>query len=239
MNKNIQKFFDIPIDKNALISSVTFEICESIEDKRIFRNVMNKHHSYMKYKDTCNRRINWLVYESESGNLIGALGINSAILAINPRDKFIGWNKTTRLKNLNKIANNYRFCLIKNNITIDNAGSIVLRSLRKYSRIEWKKKYGDELVLLETLVKNQWSGSVYLADNWKYVGMTKGFSFSKAPLKLWQQENSERGRLARENPKEAIERYAVGRKQYDIKESDPKKIFVIPLIKNWKEILVK
>lgn len=233
----MSKFFDI---SNGETEFVILEQCDSAEKNRIFKDTMNKYHSYMKYKDTCNRRINWNVYEASSGNLIGAVGINSAILAMAPRDEFIGWNgnKKLRLAGLNKLANNYRFCLIKENITEKNIGTKVLKRLRQISPVTWKQRYGDELVLLETLVKPPWSGSVYLADNWLQIGSTKGYSLSKAPLKLWQKEDSARGELARKDPKAAAEKYAVGNKMYDVKKSEPKIIFVKPLVKNWKEILL-
>lgn len=198
---------------------------------------MNEHHAYMDYKDTCNRRINWLVAEKKTGNLIGAVGVNSAILAMKPRDEVIGWNKDTRLKYLINIANNYRFCLIKENITLTYAGTQVLRQLRKIAPIEWEKRYGDKLVLLETLVKPPWDGAVYKADNWILVGKTKGISLSKAPLKLWQKEKGKRGELARKDPQAAIKKYAVGNEYYHIKKSEPKLIFIKPLCKDWKEFL--
>jgi len=198
---------------------------------------MNTYHSYMKYKDTCSRRINWIVLENNSKNIIGAVGVNSAVFAMNPRDDFIGWDKEFRLKNLVNIANNYRFCLIRENITIPRVGSQVLKALRFYAPIEWEKRYGDRLVLLETLVKPPWTGSVYKADNWIYVGKTKGISFSKAPLKSWQREAGKRGELARTNPEAAIKKYAVGGKMYNVKKSESKLIFVKPLAKDWKDFL--
>jgi hypothetical protein len=233
----MSKFFDGYDTKEPII----FDECDNPTKNKIFRDTINSYHSYMKAKDTCNRRINWLVHETVSGNLIAAVGINSAILAMAERDKFIGWhgNKTLRLAGLNKLANNYRFCLIRDNLTIKNAGSQVLRKMRILGAKIWNRKYGDELVMIETLVHNDWSGSVYLADNWRFVGMTLGVSFSKAPLKLWQQEKSARGELARNDPKAAITKYAVGGKMYDITASTPKKIFIKPLVQNWKEILLK
>ena len=234
----MSRFFDAyENEKDAVI----LEVCNNAEKNKIFKDTINNHHSYMKAKDTCNRRINWLCYETTSGNLVGAVGVNSAILAIGERDKYIGWNGNTKLRlaGINKLANNYRFCLIKENITEKNVGTMVLKRLRKEAQVTWKNNYGDPLVLLETLVKPPWSGSVYLADNWLRLGSTKGYSFSKAPLKLWQQETSARGELARNDPNAAIEKYAVGGKMYDIKVSEPKIIFVKPLVKNWKEILLK
>jgi len=102
--------------------SIILVMCDSPDKNKIFRNTINEHHSYMDYKDTANRRINWNVYESKSGNLIGAVGVNSAIMAMSARDQFIGWDKENRLKKLINMANNYRFCIIKDNVTIKNEG---------------------------------------------------------------------------------------------------------------------
>ena len=85
----------------------------------------------------------------------------------------------------------------------------------------------------------QANGAVYLADNWSMIGKTQGNSIKKAPLLLWQKEDSKRGKLARENPKEAIKKYAVGREHYVVAKSPIKKVFVKPLVKNWKKVLNK
>jgi hypothetical protein len=187
----------------------------------------------MKYKDTCNRRLNWNVY-SDSGEVLAGVGVNSAILALGVRDSFIGWDSAARRKHLNQVANNYRFAVRRQE---KNLGSRILRILGVVARKEWKNRYGDDLLLLETLVKPPWTGTVYQASGWSYVGMTKGSSFSKAPLGLWKKEKSARGDLARSNPKAAILRYAVGGEHYHVTQSEPKKIFLRPLVQNWKETL--
>ena len=128
--------------------SIVFEECRSPNRNRMFRDVINDHHSYVDYTDVPQRRINWLIYETLSGNLIGAIGISSAVLAIKPRDDYIGWDVDTRLSNLNKVANNYRFATIKEHITIDCAGSTILNSLRHNRTYRWKENYNDPLVLL-------------------------------------------------------------------------------------------
>jgi len=73
------------------------------------------------------------------------------------------------------IANNWRFCLIEN--PPKNLGSKVLSLLCKVAPKEWKRKYGDELVLLETLVEPPHDGTVYRAAGWKLVGYTKGTEY--------------------------------------------------------------
>lgn len=204
--------------------------CATEINNKWFRTIINKYHSYMDYKDTCNRRINWLVFID--GKLSGAIGINNAILALSARDKWIGWDKEQRLKHLNNIANNYRFAMMERGF-----GSKVLSRLCKIAPKLWADRYGDILVLLESLVLPPWQGIVYKASNWIYVGQTKGFSFSKAPLASWQKENGKRGELARLNPEAAIAKYAVGHQHYAVKASQPKLVFIKPLCKDWKGYL--
>jgi len=184
----------------------------------------------MDYKDTCNRRINWLVFIDSK--LSGAIGVNNAILALSARDNWIGWSKEQRLRHLNNIANNYRFAMVERGF-----GSQVLSRLCKVAPETWKERYGDTLVLLESLVLPPWLGTVYKASNWLYIGQTKGYSFSKAPLASWQKENGKRGELARSDPEAAIAKYAVGRKRYDVKPSTPKLVFAKPLCRDWRKYL--
>jgi hypothetical protein len=197
----------------------------------------------VKYKDVPQRRINYLIYRSSDGEAIGAIGISSCVLAIGARDRWIGWDKDTRLKNSNKVANNYRFCLVPDN-GIKNVGTMALKLLREVGAKRWQEKYGDELIMLETFVQplidgsdNKRNGAVYLADNWVMIGETLGNSIKKAPLLLWQKEDSKRGEMARNHPEEAIKKYAVGREHYVVTESPIKKVFLKPLIKDWKSKL--
>ena len=103
----------------------------------------------------------------------------------------------------------------------------------------WENKYGDRLVLIETFINPPWNGSVYRADNWLDVGMTKGSSISKVPLSLWKREDSPRGIMARENPEKCLEKFAgyQGNKHYKVEKSEPKIIMLKPLVKKWKKIL--
>lgn len=221
------------IPHQSIITQRVWEMveCKEKSQTQAFRYIINNYHKYMKYLDTCNRRINFLVYYK--GELVGAYGINSAILALGCRDSFIGWNKKTRLKHINNLANNYRFCLMREKLPTSQFLSIAT----KVSKIVWKRKYGDDLIMLESLVKPPFTGSVYKASNWIFVGMTKGNSFSKAPLGNWIKENTKRGELARNNPEEAIKRYAVGKKMYSVTKSEPKLVFIRPLTSDWKEVL--
>ena len=118
----------------------------------------------MKYKDVPQRRINYLIYRSSDGEAIGAIGISSCVLAIGARDRWIGWDKDTRLKNSNKVANNYRFCLVPEN-GIKNVGTMALKLLREIGAKRWQEKgwaiaYDQSVFHLETALEK--------AVNFKY-----------------------------------------------------------------------
>lgn len=240
-----QKFFEY----NECSYPIVFDECDTPSKNKILKNTIDTYHSYKKFTHSPTRRIHWNIYENISGNLIGAIGISSATIAIKCRDDYIGWNKEQRLKNLGKLSNNSRFCLIEKNITIKNVGSMTLKLLSIIGKKRWKERYNENLIMLETFVQSdregrsyngndKRNGAVYLASGWKEIGITSGFSLRKAPTLLWAKENSKRGELARNNPEEAWKKYGNYRgKEYIVTESLPKIMFIRPLVKNWKSLL--
>lgn len=227
--------------------------CKTSSEFQLFRDTIDKYHSYVKYKDSPTRRLSFLVYESASGNFIGSIGLTSGTLAIKCRETYIGWDNSTKMRHLKHIANNSRFCLIKDNVTLPNIATMTLKTLRTHGIEAWKAKYGDRLILLETfilptrgivhngqLLRN---GACYKADNWIEVGMTEGNSIKKIPLLMWKKEKTERGRLARENPVECMKQYAgyVNNSEkygYDVQTTEKKIVFIKPLVKDWKKLLL-
>ena len=232
---------------NSIKSPVFLVECNTPETNKIFRSNIDLHHSYKNFKSSPTRNIRWLIYERDSGNNIGSIGLASAVVSVSVRDKYIGWDKDTKMKKLCHIGNNSRFCLIRENITIKNAGSMVLKQLAIEGRKRWKEKYDDDLIMLETFIApdrntsynghEKRTGAVYRASNWLELGYTKGSSFRKAPLLLWQKEKGARGELSRNDPVAAMEKYGYGGKQYIVVESPKKIMFVKPLVKNWKKLL--
>lgn len=234
-------FFDYSDDINY---PIYFQLCTNPATNELFRNTINKHHSYVKYKDSPTRNLRWLIYQTDTGTLLGAIGLASCVLAIKCRDNFIGWRKESRLKNSNKLANNSRFCLIPGATDLKNVGSMTLRLLREEGAKAWKHRYGDDLIGIETYIQPiddgdlHRSGAMYKADNWNYMGMTSGVSIRKSPLLLWKKEDSKRGRLARTDPAAAAVKYGYDESGYNISKSIPKMVFFKPTIKKWRKELV-
>lgn len=239
--------------KSSVESAIYLVECTTPSENKIFRSTIDTHHSYVKYKDSPTRNIRWLAYESVSGNLVGAIGLSSATIAVAARDVFIGWDNVTKMRHLGKLANNSRFCLIRDNFTIKNIGSMVLKQLRVMGAKRWLERYEEPLLLIETFVQPDRTdeldgrmtrnGSIYLADNWLNIGMTSGSSIRKTPLKLWAKESGERGRLAREDKAECLKRYGgylgeCSDSGYNVTKSPKKIILVKPLVYNWKKLLL-
>jgi hypothetical protein len=102
-----------------------------------------------------------------------------------------------------------------------------------------KRKFGDRLVLLETMVQPPFTGTVYKASGWKMVGKTKGTSFKSRPSKsLLLKGSKKRASLVKEGKYEEGNYKYCGKSQYgEMKKVVPKYIFVKPIYKNWKDIL--
>ena len=161
----------------------------------LVKKIINNHHSYVPSHKSVGRRIDWLVYHSDYTNIlgvekpIGMIGIGSSVYPC-PKDilNHLG-KKADEYKEpeyFNTIANNWRFCMTK---SIKNAGTQILKQVRKQAPIEWKKKYGDDLKWLITFVAGGNNGAVYKADNWKQIGETAGLPKHKAVSMKWNKDD--------------------------------------------------
>jgi hypothetical protein len=188
------------------------------KNTKLWAELVKKHHP-LPYRGGMGRYIRFFVKDANNGEILGCASLGSAVLYSESRDKYIGWNKEQRLRNLNKIANNRRF-LILTHVKVPNLASKVLSLLEKEGKKEWEKRYGDPLVLLETFVEPNYLGTCYKAANWKFIGYTKGF-IHYVPTVLKKSE----GGGARTS------RY--------VYTGEKKAIFVRSLDPNWKEKLLR
>ena len=174
---------------------ISLEMVNTQSAANLVKKIINNHHSYVPSHKSVGRRIDWLVYHSDYTNIlgvekpIGMIGIGSSVYPC-PKDilNHLG-KKADEYKEpeyFNTIANNWRFCMTK---SIKNAGTQILKQVRKQAPIEWKKKYGDDLKWLITFVAGGNNGAVYKADNWKQIGETAGLPKHKAVSMKWHKDN--------------------------------------------------
>lgn len=202
---------------------------ESQAYRKVFDNIVKTYHSYVPKTAFTGRRIDYLIMIDDFA--IGCIGIGSAILALKERDDYIGWDKETRLKNLNMIANNWRFTLTSS--APKNSGTKALSLLCKQSVIDWEKEYGDKLVMLETLVEAPHRGTVYRASGWKYLGKTKGYTIKWIKKDEWEQYKKKGWTIMQDNDRFHPDKYRIAKKA-----STRKYIFVKPLNRAWRKYLL-
>ena len=118
-------------------------------------------------------QIRYLIHSEQYGWL-GGLSFSAAAWQLKARDEWIGWERSAREKNLNRIIGNSRF-LILPHVKVANLASHVLSLCIKRLPEDWQDRYGVKAVLLETFVeKERFKGSSYRAANWQHIGTTQG-----------------------------------------------------------------
>ncbi len=153
--------------------NITLALAASKIDQVRWNDLVEKYH-YQGYTRIVGHSIKYIAYCS--GIPVACLGWGSAAWSLSPRDKYIGWDKATKDKNLHLIANNIRF-LILPGIKIKYLASHLLSKNIKVIGRHWQDKYGHPLYLLETFVETgRFLGTSYKASNWTYLGRTKGYS---------------------------------------------------------------
>jgi SRSO17 transposase len=136
-------------------------------------NKMVQEHHYLGYESVIGSRVKYII--ALSGKVVGAISFCSAAYKLGLRDKFVGWDKTTRLTMLPHLVNNNRF-LILPWVKIHNLASHVLSQSLKQLRVDWKMWYGVEPYMAETFVDSErFVGTCYVAANWIRLGPTKGY----------------------------------------------------------------
>ena len=154
------------------------ELVNSEWQKKAVKRMIEKHHSYVPSAKSVGRRIDWLIYHPDYKNALGVpqavgmIGVGSSVYPP-PKDllTYVGMSKSEYKDSFNSFSNNWRYCMRE---SIPNAGSQILKLLRRHAPIEWKKKYGDDLNYILTFVGGGNNGAVYRADNWNMVGYTAG-----------------------------------------------------------------
>ena len=152
---------------------ITLTLAASKKDQAKWNSLVGKYH-YQGYTRIVGHSIKYIAY---CGDIpVAALGWGSAAWSLGPRDKYIGWDKATKDRNLHFIANNIRFLILPGIKIKYLASHLLSKNIKRIGR-DWQDKYGRALYLLETFVEtDRFLGTSYKAANWTYLGRTKGYS---------------------------------------------------------------
>jgi hypothetical protein len=153
------------------LQALSLQLVRTPFERLLYRQMMVQHH-YLGYYPMAGAQLRYLLYHD--AQLLGGLGFGASAWSLADRDRFIGWSKLQRPRNLHLVLNNHRFLLLPW-VRSPNLASRVLGGVCRRLAADWFGQYGYRPVLLETFV--QWprfSGTAYRAANWVCVGVTKG-----------------------------------------------------------------
>jgi hypothetical protein len=142
------------------------------EDARLFNGLL-AHGHYLGHRNTVGENLRYLVRDCHRRPVACAL-FGSAAWKCADRDAFLGWDRATRERNLQRLTNNTRF-LIPQWVAVPHLASHVLGLIARRIRSDWQAKYGHPLAALETFVdQERFQGTCYRAANWLRLGATQG-----------------------------------------------------------------
>jgi hypothetical protein len=105
---------------------------------------------------------------------IACLAWSSAPRHIGSRDRYIGWSREARRRNIGLIAYNTRF-LILPWVRVPHLASHLLSRMAARVSADWEQMYGHPIYFLETFVDpERFRGTCYRAANWVWLGRTTG-----------------------------------------------------------------
>jgi len=153
------------------LHQITVRLVRQSEEKR-FQSLMQTHH-YLGALPKIGECLWYVAIWHDQW--IALLSFSSAALKCAVRDQWIGWHYRNQYDRLHLVANNSRF-LILPNWHYPNLASKTLSLCKKRVPDDWEKIFRHPLILLETFVDPQrFSGTIYKASNWLYLGQTKGY----------------------------------------------------------------
>ena len=141
-------------------------------DALLFQDLL-AHEHYLGARNSVGENIRYLVRERH-GPPVACVLFGSAAWKCAARDAFIGWDRSTRARNLQHLTNNTRF-LIPPWVQVPHLASHVLGLIARRIRADWQEKYGHPVHALETFVeRSRFQGTCYRAANWQRLGETRG-----------------------------------------------------------------
>ena len=174
---NRKKPLSVKVDQTPFIKalkdagSLEFRQVRRTGQENLFASLLKDYH-YLGYTQPVGEHLKYMVFVEDRP--LACLSWSSAPRHIGCRDRFIGWTKTIREKNLSFIAYNSRF-LILPWVRVPYLASHILGKMAKILPGDWNQLYKHQIHYLETFVdQERFKGTSYLAANWIYLGQTTG-----------------------------------------------------------------
>lgn len=140
-------------------------------EEALFNSLLEQYH-YLGYEQPVGEHLKCLVWAQ--GRPVACMAWSSAPRHLGPRDRFIGWNPSTRKRNIRLVAYNTRFLLLPW-VKVPHLASHILGRMAARISEDWRQCYAHPIYLLETFIDpTRFRGTCYRAANWIVVGRTTG-----------------------------------------------------------------
>jgi hypothetical protein len=155
----------------GVLRPLTFHQVRRTKEEAVFDGLVEEHH-YLGYTQPVGEHLKYLVKAGERP--VACFALSSAPRHLGPRDRFIGWSKEARKKNIRLIAYNTRFLVLPWVKVRHLASHLLGRLARRVSR-DWEALYRHPVFYLESFVDpGRFAGTCYRAANWHFLGKTTG-----------------------------------------------------------------
>jgi hypothetical protein len=153
------------------IEPVEFRQVRRTEDEALFEALIEQHH-YLGYGRPVGEHLKYLV--RVRGQAAACFLWSSSPRHLGCRDRYLGWPKEARRRNVRLLAYNQRF-LILPWVKVKYLATHLLGRMARTLSADWERIYSHPLCFLETFVDpERFRGTSYRAANWVYLGRTTG-----------------------------------------------------------------
>jgi transposase len=155
------------------LEPISLRLVQSAEDRRLWRELVERYHPEG-HRVPFGAHLRYFVEAGGSNpGVLVCLQLSSPAWRMAARDRWIGWSEEARKASLQRVVNNSRF-LVLPWVRVPNLASRVLGLMARRVSRDWKRAFGVEPLLLETVVAADQAGTCYRAANWSLVGQTTG-----------------------------------------------------------------
>jgi hypothetical protein len=152
------------------LGPLEFRLVRRTPQEPLFNSLI-EHHHYLRYTHPVGEQLKYMVFAGERP--VACLAWSSAARHLGPRDRFIGWSREARRRNIRFLAYNSRF-LVMPWVRVKFLASHILGQMTRLVPRDWEAIYGHPVYYLETFVHPERPGTCYRAANWIVLGLTTG-----------------------------------------------------------------
>jgi hypothetical protein len=153
------------------LGPLEFRLVRRTGEEALFNGLV-EHHHYLGYRQPVGEQLKYMSYGL--GRPIACLAWSSAARHLGPRDRFTGWGREARQRNIGFIGYNSRYLILPWGRVPHLASHILGRMAQMVPR-DWERIYGHPVYYLETFIDpERWRGTCYRAANWIVLGLTTG-----------------------------------------------------------------